>query len=614
MLKDMPSYDFIKSKIDSLKTVYPSLRNKPDDYVFSALCVKANLYKNPAYILNDNDFSEMIVDGRYDGGIDVLLTDPGSEASDLVIGQSKFYKAITSEDVSNAMLKMALFFKDMQQGRYEQVNSNVQHRFISLYSELSEDAKIHFVFYTSAPLSGIRKDRIEKKFREQFSDSSNIDVSFYFGKDMEEEIKESESRRATVESGKIHIDVANNYLLYGDDAAIVNASALSIKSLYAEHGINLLSRNLRYHISGKDIDRGISDTIKNCPDTFWVKNNGLTIICDNFEIDGREVKLYNFSIVNGGQTTYMLHRSRSIDADHDLFVPCKIIKTTGNTEDEKNAFSLEIAKATNTQKPIKPVDLKSNSPEQVRFAQNMREAGIFYQTKRGEVVPRQFQEDYLNTTLPEVGKLCLAGVFQLPCASRNKPKSLYVDKYYDVIFNGNQRQIANLCRELLYIDYYFRKSFSNKFDRENRGRPDANQRVTFASNARTLCIAFVAFASRVQQGNIKPQDLQLIFDASRSEDRVDGLYRVFAKLDGINFFLPPSLFAAKNEYDKVLDSLFNAIIDAGITDFKLALRYDPSLTETNYLKKDKNYYAILEGQWSVIEHSINDIFSAIKQL
>lgn len=335
MLKDMPSYDFIKSKIASLRTVYPSLRSKPDDYVFSALCVKANLYKNPAYILNDNDFSEMIVDGRYDGGIDVLLTDPSSEASDLVIGQSKLYRTITSEDVSNAMLKMALFFKDMQQGRYEQVNSNVQHRFISLYSELSEDAKIRFVFYTSAPLSGIRKDRIEKKFREQFSDSSNIDVSFYFGKDMEEEIKESESRRATVESGKMHIDVANNYLLYGDDAAIVNASAMSIKSLYAEHGINLLSRNLRYHIAGKDIDRGISDTIKNCPDTFWVKNNGLTIICDDFEIDGREVKLYNFSIINGGQTTYMLHRSRSIDADHDLFVPCKIIKTTGNTEDEK---------------------------------------------------------------------------------------------------------------------------------------------------------------------------------------------------------------------------------------------------------------------------------------
>ena len=30
-------YDFISSKISSLKDAYPSLRNKPDDYVFSAL-------------------------------------------------------------------------------------------------------------------------------------------------------------------------------------------------------------------------------------------------------------------------------------------------------------------------------------------------------------------------------------------------------------------------------------------------------------------------------------------------------------------------------------------------------------------------------------------------
>lgn len=105
------SYDFIKGKIDSLKTAYPSLRSKSDDYVFSALCIKANLYKNPALILDENDFTEMIVDGRYDEGIDVLLTDPNSEESDLVIGQSKFYKTITHEDVQNAVLKMALFIQ-----------------------------------------------------------------------------------------------------------------------------------------------------------------------------------------------------------------------------------------------------------------------------------------------------------------------------------------------------------------------------------------------------------------------------------------------------------------------------------------------------------------------
>ncbi len=423
------SYDLIQEKIQSLKSTYPSLRQRADEYVFSALCIKSNLYKNPAFSLNENDYADMIVDGQYDGGVDIMLTDPSSEGSDLVIAQSKYYTSISAEDVVNAMTKMALFYKDMMQGHYEQVNANVQRRFLSLTSELGDESRIRFVFYTSAPQSGIQKKRVEKKFRDLFSDSSQFDVVIYFGSDLEDEIKESESRRPTVESGKIKIDESDNFLLYGDNAAIVNVSAFSIKQLYALHNINLLSRNLRYHIAGRDIDSGIDDTIRNSPESFWLKNNGITIVCDDFSIDGREVKLKNFSIINGGQTTYMLHKSKHIDETHDLYLPCKIVTTEGETEDEKNAFSLAIAKATNTQKPIKKVDLKANSPEQVRFAQAMRDVGIFYQTKRGESVPRAFREPYLNSDLLEIGKLCLAAVYQVPCASRTKPSSLYLPNH-----------------------------------------------------------------------------------------------------------------------------------------------------------------------------------------
>ena len=223
------SYEFITQKINSMKTSNPSLRNKPNEYVFSALCVKANFYKNPALVLNDSDYEDFIVDSRYDGGVDVLLNDPNSENSDLIIGQSKFYQNITFDDVQNAILKMVLFYKEMQNGHYEQVNENVQRRFISLNSELGEESKIHFVFYTSAPLSGIRRDRLQRKFKDQFSGVSNVELSLLFGSDIEEEIKESESRRPTVENGKITIDEADNCLWYGDDAAIVNVSAFSIK-------------------------------------------------------------------------------------------------------------------------------------------------------------------------------------------------------------------------------------------------------------------------------------------------------------------------------------------------------------------------------------------------
>lgn len=604
-------YEFIKNKIAMLKETYPSLRNKEDSYVFSALAVKSNFYKNPAIVFNESYFDEFIVDGQYDGGVDVLLSDPSSESANLIIGQSKYYQSLSFDDAVNAIMKMSLFYKEMINGHYEQVNEKVQCRFLSLFSDIGEESKVVFVLYTSAPQGGMRRDRLERKFREQFPDNSQVELVVLFGADIVSEIKESESRRPTVESGRIKIDESGNYLEYGDTAVIVNVSAFSLKALYAQHNVNLLARNLRYHVAGREIDRGIQETIKYYPDSFWLKNNGITIVCDEFNIDGKEVKLKNFSIVNGGQTTYLLHKSNDISEHRDLFLPCKIIRTLGDNEDEKNLFSLGIAQATNSQKAIKPVDLKANSPEQVRFGQSMREVGVFYQTKRGEVVPTQYKKAYLNSDLGEIGKLCLSGIFQIPGTSRNKPSSLYKAQYYDVIFDGSQMQIAKICKEFLYIDYYFRDAFLKRFDSENRSRPDALERISFAHNARTICLAFVSFAVRYHQGNIEEDTLREMFNASRTDTPAHCMYESLKDLGEMNCLLPADVFADKDKYDEILYKLFMLIIDAGSTCYSIATRYEDGINATNYLKKDKNYYGILRDQWSQLSAGIKQILESL---
>lgn len=40
----------------------------------------------------------------------------------------------------------------------------------------------------------------------------------------------------------------------------------------------------------------------------------------------------------------------------------------------------------------------------------------------------------------------------------------------------------------------------------------------------------------------------------------------------------------------------------------MAARYDNTLTATNFLKKDKNYYAILSDQWTMISENIKSIW------
>ena len=606
----MPSnenYEYIKTKIQQLKESNPSLREKTDDYVFSILCVKSNFYKNPSLTFNEQMMRDTVVDGCNDGGVDALLTDPNSDESDFVIVQSKFYKNISFEDVSNAITKMVRFYNDMVSGNYGTIQQKVITRFLNLNAEVGEESKIVFAFYTSANKGGIRKDKIDRAFKALIPNSDKFELRVLYADDVCDEIKEAESRRPTVESGKIVIDASNNYLEYGDEAVIANVSAFCIKELYGKHGLNLLAKNLRYHVAGSNIDRAIKDSIKNDPDMFWFKNNGLTIICDEFDISGNQIKLKNFSIVNGGQTTYNLYKSKELNKDNDFYLPCKIITVRGNNEEEKNLFALEIAKATNSQKAIKPVDLKANSPEQVRFANTMRSNGIFYQTKRGEVVPREFKEEYLNTDLADTGKLCLAEIFQLPATSRNKPALLYNQEHYEPIFNGNQDKIAKITKELLYVDYYFKNTFLKKFDEKVATNPNANELIPFAHNARTTCIAFAAFASRYASGNIDGNKLTTIFNNIREGSYSTYFYDIFRDIDSISSLFTPELFNSKDELDKKLYDLFDAIIKSGRKCYSNDKRYDSSLNESNYLKKDNNYYSILKTERDTLQEKIDSI-------
>ena len=73
---------------------------------------------------------------------------------------------------------------------------------------------------------------------------------------------------------------------------IVNAKASSIKRLYEKYRQNgLFNYNIREHITQKNVDDAIESTIKKEKDLFWFLNNGITIGCDDFDIDGYKIRL-----------------------------------------------------------------------------------------------------------------------------------------------------------------------------------------------------------------------------------------------------------------------------------------------------------------------------------
>jgi hypothetical protein len=225
-----------------------------------------------------------------------------------------------------------------------------------------------------------------------------------FGQDIENEILDIEDPREYVENGSIRIDSEKNILHFGDEGSlIVNASARSIKELYEKYAYRgLFAQNLRYYIKNAKIDEGIVDSIQNRSNNFWYYNNGLIIICNGYTLSGNEIWLEDFSIINGGQTTFLIGET---DFTDDFYLQCKIVKNKYETSTDKTEFIASVAEASNTQKPIKVKDLIANRKEQRFLKERLAKADIFCSVKRGQKINKKvYSLPWQNTTNEEIAQ------------------------------------------------------------------------------------------------------------------------------------------------------------------------------------------------------------------
>lgn len=144
-----------------------------------------------------------------------------------------------------------------------------------------------------------------------------------------------------------------------------------LANLYKEDGVRLLEPNVRSYLKRTSkTNAGIFETIKVCPENFVTFNNGLSAVatdisCEESENKFVEIsKLYNFQIVNGGQTTATLAEAlkeaqirNNLD---DIIVPVKltVVKNISNA----SRLIGDISVFSNTQTAIKKSDPPSNLP------------------------------------------------------------------------------------------------------------------------------------------------------------------------------------------------------------------------------------------------------------
>lgn len=216
-----------------------------------------------------------------------------------------------------------------------------------------------------------------------------------------EKVNNKKTNEVWVENEIIELDCEDNVLKYnhnfngGSDefaiikeAIIVNVKGKSINNIWKKYGPRALGLNLRFYVKNSKIDKSIKDTIETHSNEFWFKNNGLLILCKDYDFNGKELTLTDFSIVNGGQTTKILGDFEPEGISDNIYVTTKIIKLNSNEDNTKiTHLANEIAEASNRQKPIKAEDLIVNNEYLITLKDSMKDHpnGIFIISKRNEL-------------------------------------------------------------------------------------------------------------------------------------------------------------------------------------------------------------------------------------
>lgn len=520
----------------------------------------------------DVDFQDQIgavTDGANDGGIDFLYYD--EEESKVILCQSKYCKALKFDEIINELNKMHSTVQNFKKSNTGMYNDTLKLALQNAKDRLPEDNNDNYEYriYTTAPvdINGAFK-KIENTAHEFPTES----VGIFTEDDIEKTMQRCLEALTTVEFEKVKIDRAKNYLEYesADSIGIMcNVLSTSLIKLYNKYsGAGLFDLNIRRYIKNTLVDSGIKKTLDNNRENFWFLNNGIIIACEEYDIDGDTVKLFNFSIVNGGQTTTLIGNYKGTNTK-EFYIPCKIVATKNGSDSED--FFTDIAEATNSQKPIYARDLKSNAREMVRLHKWLKTEKIYLEIKRG--FKPKFKSNY-QIKNDELGQLILSFAFQKPGTSRSGKKVMFENQaIYNSLFKVNY--MKENAKKTFLLDLIKLKTRYDEVEKGLKLSGLDSTELEVLKNGRQTIFAIMGMCYRLANEDITENDIN---ENPKSLGSIPFNYGSILS----NYH--------KDDINEKFEGIIRDIIEIMSDVYKQALANETTTSVSNFMKTDLKYY------------------------
>ena len=393
----------------------------------------------------DEAFEAVSFDGGNDKDIDLFLIDARSER--ILIGQLKYkstgmYAARKAELLS--LLHTTDWLKDPEALRRDgrEDLANAAHEYLTA---VGNGYSVEYLYV----YMGERRVDVQDAARQfNVSEAGSVPSRSCRVVDFSSLLSEHEERTdQSTRINKTTIQIQPNRYFEEEGAfgkaLVTSLGGDELRTLHDTHGDRLFDRNVRLFLAARkgSVNAGLRDTLASTAErkNFWAYNNGITFICDKYELDYDMLTLHNFSVVNGCQTTVSFTNSTA-SATKDARVLARFIAAP-----EKHIDS--IIRFNNSQNPIRIWDLSSQDKLQKRLKKEIAKLPqpFLYILRKGETrrMTNAEKKPFLRS-----GKVCSIQHdlnAQYLAAFRGLPAIAYKDKgkifagHYDEVYPSQIR-------------------------------------------------------------------------------------------------------------------------------------------------------------------------------
>lgn len=544
----------LEKKFEAFKRRFPMLLTSDttkDEDIFPAFYLHVAYFKDA---FSERIANEAVCGEKGDGGIDAVFSNPAG-GSEVVIVQSKCTKTVTPKSLNAELSKISFTLREFASRAGSRRAERVKAAFARAVDNCEDRDNVCYAidFVTCyIPESDRRRKALIDvcdSWRDKMKHQSVNRVTMVFGDQLLDMAETWNCEKEFVDKDELRWFPGHKFLRYRG-SYMLNLRASSLKKVYAKHNNKVLGLNLRYHVMRnalqKDVDTKIGETICNRPDEFWYLNNGVMIVCRRIKFKKVDVlELCDYSIVNGGQTTYNIYTKLR---KRDFAVPCKIVVVCDRKRRRGKDFAQEIAVSANSQKPIAAASLVANEDRQKRLEDALGDCQIGYLRKEG--TRPAFKKYRSNETVEDIGKLGLAGILLMPMEARNKTQTMFESPFYKLIF---RKEHAVVFRDLIVLRkayIAFRKNVAN-YKIKPPWCHDREEWRHVVPIALTFVLSSIVFCIRMLRRSLKWNELRTCKDA--------GKYAlVSGNLHGMSALLRNDI--AEGEIDFDFNALFQLLV------------------------------------------------------